>query len=147
MGEILRPWHVVCSIGHVSHSLWDILLFITVTKVAPTIDQFTWWKTIKQSGVSSDFFYFVVSLLQSPASIELIFSIFGQIHTKSRTRFGNNRTSKLMFCYSLMREDVEIDYWWYGHEHVTFWYNKMTISVMWQIWYNKLTKFLLLNNI
>ncbi|KAK2148191.1 hypothetical protein LSH36_510g00030 [Paralvinella palmiformis] len=65
---------------------------------------------MKPSGVNSDF---VVCLLQSPASsasIERIFSNFGQIHNKDKNKLGNNTASKLVFCYRLLRGDEEIDY-------------------------------------
>ncbi|KAK2155269.1 hypothetical protein LSH36_244g02047, partial [Paralvinella palmiformis] len=50
------------------------------TEAALSIDPITWWNAMKPSGMNSDF---VVRLLQSPASsasIERIFSNFGQIH-------------------------------------------------------------------
>lgn len=83
------------------------------TETALRIDPITWWKAMKPSGVNPDFVDFVVRLLHSPASsasIERIFSNFGQIHSKVRNRLGNDTASKLVFCYRLLRGDVEIDY-------------------------------------
>ena len=64
-------------------------------------------RLVKLSGVNYDFVDF---LLQSPASIEQIFSNFGQIYSKVRKKLGNNTSAKLVFCYYLLRRDVEIDY-------------------------------------
>ena len=76
------------------------------TEAALSIDPITWWNAMKPSGVNSDFVDFVVRLLQSPASIERIFSNFGQIHNKVRNKLGNNTASKLVFCYRLLRGEI-----------------------------------------
>ena len=82
-------------------------------EAALRMDPVTWWKATKSSGVNSDFVDFVIRLLQAPASsasVERIFSNFGQIHSKIRNRLGNQTAGKLVFCFRLLRGDLEIDY-------------------------------------
>ena len=82
-------------------------------EAALRMDPVTWWKATKSSGVNSDFVDFVIRLLQAPASsasVEHIFSNFGQIHSKIRNRLGNQTAGKLVFCFRLLRGDLEIDY-------------------------------------
>jgi len=46
----------------------------------------------------------------SSASIEQIFSYFGNIHTKVCNLLGNSKAYKLVFCYRILRGSVELDY-------------------------------------
>ena len=73
----------------------------------------TWWKATSSFGVSPQLITIANTLLSTPpssASIERIFSNFGAIHTKIRNRLGNDKTSKLVFCYRMLRGNQELDY-------------------------------------
>jgi len=82
----------------------------------PLIKQLLHWLHFihaESNGVNSDFVDFVIRLLQAPASsasVEHTFSNLGQIHSKIRNRLGNQTAGKLVFCFSLLRGDNEIDY-------------------------------------
>lgn len=78
-------------------------------QVPPT----TWWKGAKNSAVPSVFVDTAINLLSCPcssASIERVFSSFGAVHSKVRNRLGNDKASKLVFCYRMLRGGKELDY-------------------------------------
>jgi hypothetical protein len=83
------------------------------TDAATKISPVNWWKALKLYGLPSDFVALAVKLLSCPASsasIERIFSNFGNIHTKVRNRLGNSTAFKLVFCYRMLRGTVELEY-------------------------------------
>ena len=80
---------------------------------ATAIRAVTWWKGIQMYKVPTPFAELAIHLLSAPsssASIERVFSNFGVIHTKLRNRLGNEKASKLVFCYRMLRGQSEIDY-------------------------------------
>ena len=77
------------------------------------VDAVIWWKGIRKSSVPKEFTDIALQLLNAPsssASIERVFSSFGLIHTKVRNRLGNEKASKLVFCYRMLRGTEELDY-------------------------------------
>ena len=54
----------------------------------------------------------IIHLLSSPASsasVERVFSSFGLVHTKLRNRLGVERAAKLVFCYRMLRGNMNVD--------------------------------------
>lgn len=83
--------------------------FMETIRLSPT----TWWQAMKRYGVPLDFINLAVNILSAPASsasIERIFSNFGNIHTKVRNRLGNEKAFKLVFCYRMLRGGNELEY-------------------------------------
>lgn len=83
------------------------------THQAQSLPPLTWWKATAAFGVPSSFISLASLLLGTPpssASIERIFSSFGAIHTKIRNRLGNEKTAKLVFCYRMLRGNLDLDY-------------------------------------
>jgi len=45
----------------------------------------------------------------SSASVEQVFSSFGLVHTKLQNCLGVERAAKLVFCYHMLRENMNVD--------------------------------------
>ena len=77
------------------------------------VDPVVWWKGLRRCKVPWAFADIAIHLLSSPsssASVERVFSNFGLIHSKIRNRLGNEKASKLVFCYRMLRGATELDY-------------------------------------
>ena len=73
----------------------------------------TWWRAAQDNGISSEFVNIAIQLLDAPcssAAIERVFSNFSFIHTKIKNRLGNEKASKMVFCYRLLRGSKELGY-------------------------------------
>ena len=85
-------------------------------KVTGTFSPTKWWKVmeVKAEKISGPvtpqcckFMQEISSLPASSASVERIFSIFGQVHTKLRNRLGNEKTAKLVRCNRMLNGEPE----------------------------------------
>ena len=80
---------------------------------AQNVKASTWWRATPKGKIDEKFIEIMIQLhsaCASSASIERIFSNFGQIHNRIRNRLGLQKTSKLVFCYRMLRGDKEEDY-------------------------------------
>ena len=57
----------------------------------------------------ADVMIHVFSSPASSASVERVFSSFGLVHTKLRNRLGVERAAKLVFCYRMLRGNMNVD--------------------------------------
>ena len=83
------------------------------SKLASELDPVTWWRAAQANGISPEFVNIAIQLLDAPcssAAIERVFSNFSFIHTKIRNRLGNEKASKMVFCYRFLRGSKELDY-------------------------------------
>ena len=80
---------------------------------ATNISPETWWQGVKWLWSQPSFADLAGRLVTSPASsasIERIFSAFSLIHNKIRNKLGIQRTSKLVFCYHMLRGKNDFDW-------------------------------------
>lgn len=80
---------------------------------ATALHPVTWWKGLQRVALPAGFVDLMIQLhtaCASSASIERVFSTFGQIHNKLRNRLGVEKATKLVFCYRMLRGPKDIDY-------------------------------------
>ena len=79
-----------------------------------SVEPCVWWKGISRlCGLSEEFQDVVVrihSVAASSASIERLFSSFGYVHSKIRNRLGVEKASKLVSCYTTLRDAEDYDW-------------------------------------
>ena len=83
------------------------------TDAAVTMNPKVWWKGLRRYNVPTKVVDLAIKMMSSPASsasIERVFSNFGIICNKIRNRLGNEKASKLVYCYHMLRQEKELDY-------------------------------------
>ena len=82
--------------------------------VVNSISPAMWWKNLKKSGIDTNFLELMEHLQGCPASsasLERVFSHFSLIQNKLRNRLGLETSSKLVFCYMMLRcKKIDIDW-------------------------------------
>ena len=80
-------------------------------KLSPIV----WWKGVLKNSraeINHQFASIAVHLLSASAtsaSIERIFSNFGNIHSKIRNRLEGDTAAKLVFCYRMLRDKTDFE--------------------------------------
>ena len=83
--------------------------------VVAKMDPVSWWKSMKRATkrpeieALADVMIHLLSSPASSASVERVFSSFGLVHTKLRNRLGVERAAKLVFCYRMLRGNMNVD--------------------------------------
>jgi len=83
--------------------------------VVAKLDPVSWWKSMKRATkrpeieALADVMIHLLSSPASSASVERVFSSFGLVHTKLRNRLGVERAAKLVFCYRMLRGNMNVD--------------------------------------
>lgn len=80
--------------------------------ITNTISPALWWKNLSKTGMDAEFLQLMEHLQGCPASsasLERIFSNFSFIQNKIRNRLSLQRASKLVFCYMMLKSNVEVE--------------------------------------
>jgi len=83
--------------------------YMFVSEIVNSVSPIAWWHSQSERLTDRLFTLFdqLLSAIASSAGVERVFSTFGPVHSKLRSRLGIEKAGKLVFVYKLLNKKVK----------------------------------------